>query len=605
MPGDGFSLDRSTFKKLSRLYILALSAIAFSVIVSQILIHKYLDDQASDSTVVNIAGRQRMLSQKLTKETLKLLVADTSEERLNLSDSIENTLENWHFFHTALKRGNDSLGLPGNNSPEISAMFGEVDPYFSEITKASEAIILQLNENPQASVENIRPQIATVAANEAGFLHGMDQIVNQFEEEASEKVQRLENLEWLLMAITIIILLSELLFIFLPAAKGVRGTIQKLLQAEKEAKKMAKDADELSRAKEKSVKELRVLNQAMNQTLLFARLDTDGNIIELGEKFSRLFKIRKYGDYNKFSDLLSAKEEEKKHIEKLLEENFRKEWQGEVKATIQEGRTVWLEMALIPFSSTTDNWEILVIASDITARKEAQLEIEELRQKRFQEKIDQQKLISSKIIENQENEQNRIAKDIHDGIGQMLTGLNFNLESIDVKQTEKAASKIENLKQLTGEIIKGVRTATFNLMPPELSDYGIVPALTKLTQELSRLTGKKIILYDKTGFNQRLDSLAEINIYRITQEAINNAIKYAESTHIIVSVSHSSTILSVTIDDNGKGFQASKTQGDRADSGGMGMTFMKERIKYIQGRLFVTSEVGKGTKITLNIPLTK
>ncbi|MDT0689892.1 type IV pili methyl-accepting chemotaxis transducer N-terminal domain-containing protein [Salegentibacter sp. F188] len=605
MPGDGFTLDQRTFKKLSRLYILALSAIAFSVIVSQILIHKYLDDQESDSTVVNIAGRQRMLSQKLTKETLKLLIVENRDEKLNIKDSIEAALNIWKFSHTALRQGNDSLGLPGNNSAEITAMFQEVDPFFQNITNSSEAIIEQLEENPQISAEGMRAEIATVARNEAGFLHGMDQIVNRFEEEAGEKVRRLENLEWLLMAITLIILLSELLFIFLPAAKGVRGTIQKLLQAEKDAKKMAKDADELSNAKEKSVKELRVLNQAMNQTLLFARLDVDGNILELGEKFSRLFKLRKYGDYNKFSDLLSAKEEERKHIEHLLEDNFRKEWQGEVKATTEDGRTIWLEMALIPFSTTADNWEILVIASDITTRKEAQIEIEDLRQKRFQEKIDQQKLVSSKIIENQENEQNRIAKDIHDGIGQMLTGLNFNLESIDVKQTEKAAKKIENLKQLTGEIIKGVRTATFNLMPPELSDYGIVPALTKLTQELSRLTGKNIILYDKTGYNQRLDSLAEINIYRITQEAINNAIKYADSTHIIVSVSHSNTILSVTIDDNGKGFKTTKNKTNRPDSGGMGMTFMRERIKYIQGRLFVTSEVGKGTKITLNIPLTK
>ncbi|MDT0686496.1 ATP-binding protein [Autumnicola psychrophila] len=605
MPGEGFSLDQKTFKKLSRLYILALSAIAFSVIVSQILIHRYLNDQENDSTVVNIAGRQRMLSQKLSKETLKLLVTFKQDGKINIKDSIKATLEIWQFSHRALREGNDSLELPGNNSAEITAMFREVDPYFVEITNASEAIIRQLEENPQTSAEDMRDEIATVAKNEAGFLHVMDQIVNQFEEEAGEKVRRLQNLEWLLMAITLLILLSELLFIFLPAAKGVRGTIHKLLKAEKDAKKMAKDADELSRAKEKSVKELRVLNQAMNQTLLFARLDVNGNILEMGEKFSRLFKLRKYGEYNKFSDLLSAKEEERKHIEHLLEENFRKEWQGEVKATTEDGRTVWLEMALIPFSATADNWEILVIASDITTRKEAQIEIEDLRQKRFQEKINQQKLVSSKIIENQENEQNRIAKDIHDGIGQMLTGLNFNLESIDVKQTEKAAKKIENLKQLTGEIIKGVRTATFNLMPPELSDYGIVPALTKLTQELSRLTGKNIILYDKTGFNQRLDSLAEINIYRITQEAINNAIKYADSTHIIVSVSHSNTILSVTIDDNGKGFEKQETKSDRADSGGMGMTFMKERIKYIQGRLFVTSEVGKGTKITLNVPISK
>jgi signal transduction histidine kinase len=217
--------------------------------------------------------------------------------------------------------------------------------------------------------------------------------------------------------------------------------------------------------------------------------------------------------------------------------------------------------------------------------------------------MNQQKIISSKIIENQEKEQNRIAKDVHDGIGQMLTGLKYNLESIDTKDVEKATTKIEYLKELTTNIIKGVRTATFNLTPPELSDHGIVPALTKLTHELGRLTGKEIVLFNKSDFNQRLDSLSEINIYRITQEAINNAIKYAESTHIIVSLSHSKNMLSVVIDDNGKGFDPDKVRKVKTGDGGMGMTFMQERIKYIDGRLFLTSEASKGTRVTLNIPL--
>jgi signal transduction histidine kinase len=130
-----------------------------------------------------------------------------------------------------------------------------------------------------------------------------------------------------------------------------------------------------------------------------------------------------------------------------------------------------------------------------------------------------------------------------------------------------------------------------------------VPAITKLTKELARLTGKEIILFNKTDFNERLDSLAEINIYRITQEAINNAIKYAESTHILVSLSHSKKILSIVIDDNGKGFDPRKVKKIKNADGGMGMTFMNERIKYIDGRLFLSSQVGKGTRVTLNIPL--
>jgi signal transduction histidine kinase len=177
------------------------------------------------------------------------------------------------------------------------------------------------------------------------------------------------------------------------------------------------------------------------------------------------------------------------------------------------------------------------------------------------------------------------------------------LESININDIERTAIKIQHLKELTTNIIKGVRTATFNLTPPELSDHGIVPAIAKLAKELGKLTGKEILFFNKTDFNNRLDSLTEINIYRITQEAINNAIKYADSSHIVVSLSHSKSLLSLVIDDDGKGFVPSEVKKVNNGDGGMGMTFMKERIKYIDGRLFLNSELGKGTRVTLNIPI--
>jgi signal transduction histidine kinase len=260
-------------------------------------------------------------------------------------------------------------------------------------------------------------------------------------------------------------------------------------------------------------------------------------------------------------------------------------------------------MSIIPYRLSEDKSELLIIGSEITERKAAQLEIERLTKASFEEKMSQQKIISSKIIENQEKEQNRIAKDVHDGIGQMLTGLKYNLESINLNDIKKTTIKIKHLKELTTNIIKGVRTATFNLTPPELADHGIVPAIGKLTKELGKLTGKEILFFNKTDFNNRLDSLTEINIYRITQEAINNAIKYADSSNIVVSLSHSKSLLSLVIDDDGKGFEPSKVKKVNNGDGGMGMTFMKERIKYIDGRFFLNSELGKGTRVTLNIPI--
>ncbi|MEH6406998.1 MAG: ATP-binding protein, partial [Leeuwenhoekiella sp.] len=324
--------------------------------------------------------------------------------------------------------------------------------------------------------------------------------------------------------------------------------------------------------------------------------------VHMGDKFSRLYKFRRFNNTEKFSHVLSTQEKEREIIEKTIAENKKTGWQGEIKTTTKEGDSIWLDLSIIPFTASDERAELLIICLDITRRKEAQLEIERLNIKNFEEKIHQQKVVSRQIIENQEKEQNRIARDLHDGIGQMLTGLKFNLESIDMADTPKASAKIENLKTLTSNIIKGVRTATFNLTPPELTDHGIVPALTKMTQELSKLTGKNIILFNKTDFNLRLDSLVEINIYRITQEAINNAVKYAESSHIIVSLNHSKELLSITIDDNGKGFDPKKVKRALGE-GGMGMTFMRERVKYINGRLFMHSSPDEGTRITLNVPI--
>lgn len=603
MTKNGNSLDQRTFDRLSRLYIIALSTIALSVIVSQILVRKHLNDQQSDSSVINVAGRQRMLSQKLTKEIVSLYTEDSLAKRILLKDKVKQTLKLWTVSHQALQNGNDSLDLPGKNSAIIKEKFKVLNPTFDSISNASKAIIEKIENIPPLPRSVFVNDVEIVKQNEGHFLQVMDQIVNQYDLEADAKVSWLRNLELLLMALTILILLAEFLFIFWPAAKSVKATLAELLEAEKKAKKMAFDADELSVSKEKSIKELRALSHAMDETLLFARITPNGALVHIGKKFSRLFKFTKYNMTTNFAEILSINEIEQSVIENLINKHKKTGWQGEVKGTTKDNHDVWLEMAIIPFNPTDDKSELLIIASEITARKAAQLEIARLTKKSFEEKMSQQKIISSKIIENQEKEQNRIAKDVHDGIGQMLTGLKYNLESIDIKDINKTASKIEHLKELTSNIIKGVRTATFNLTPPELSDHGIVPALSKLTLELGKLTAKNIVLFNKTEFNQRLDSLVEINIYRIVQEAINNAIKYANSTHILVSLSHSENILSIVVDDNGKGFDPTKVKNVKNGDGGMGMTFMRERIKYIDGRFFLNSELGKGTRVTLNIPI--
>lgn len=587
------TLDQVTFNRLRRLYIIALGAIALSLIASQVLIRKYLSDQEDDSRLINVAGRQLMLSQKLTKEAAMLSFEASEVERRALHDSLAGTKAQWAASHLALHSA--------HNSTDVKRMFDAIQPDYDAISVGIDSL-LHLSTQAWPDSANRRNLTVNILASGNQFLSRMEDIVNQYDYEAKEKVKSLERLELIITVFTLLVLLTEFLIIFWPSAKAMKSSIRELIEAEKKAIKMAHDADVLSQAKEKSVRELRALSQAMDQILLFARISTDGHITHIGDRFAKLLNIQKFSQNAKLSEALSPLENERQTIDRIISENKKSGWQGEVKATTPNGQDLWLDFSMLPFFSWEKS-ELIIICLDITKRKEAQLELEQLTKESYDEKMLQQKVISRQIIENQENEQNRIAKDIHDGIGQMLTGLKYLLESIDLSESEKAQAKLDQLKELTSNIIKGVRTATFNLTPPELKDYGLVPALTELTQALSKLTGKEIILMNKSDFNQRLESLMEINLYRITQEAINNAIKYAESSLILVTISHSSKILSITIDDDGKGFDKKALKQKPDKDGGMGLTFMQERIKYINGRLFINSAPEKGTRVTLNVPL--
>ena len=154
-------------------------------------------------------------------------------------------------------------------------------------------------------------------------------------------------------------------------------------------------------------------------------------------------------------------------------------------------------MSIIPLKSVSLKQKTLILCSDITKRKFNETELDKISKEKYDEKIQLQKTQTSKIIEAQEEERKRIAKDIHDGIGQMLTALKFNVESINVEKTDISAKKIENLKNLSKELIQGVRIATFNLTPSELSDHGIASALQTLTLKLAKLTGKNILFENK------------------------------------------------------------------------------------------------------------
>lgn len=594
-------LDTRIFLKLRRLYLFAFLAIAVIIIISQVLIQQHVSTQINDSRVINIAGRQRMLSQKLTKEILLLKENSLPLERKKKVTTIRNTFKVWVASHKGLQNGSETLNLPKENTAEVVKMFQEIEVYFHPIENTVRKLILRLEENPTISLDQLEQEIAIILENEDEFLSKMNEIVFKYDEISKSKVQNLKLLERVLLTVSLFILALEILFLFRPMSLKVRDTIKHLLKSKAASQEKAVALEEMYISKEESLIELKELNYAIDNASLFVSVNSDGAAIYMSKKFRNLLGLNSTQVKGAVEELITKNQGQQIYLKDLIK-NSRRIWEGEVEITTKDIDSIWLEMSIIPLKNINSKQKTLILCTDISVRKQNETKFKKLSLEKYNEQIATQKMISSKIIDAQEEERKRVAKDIHDGIGQMLTALKFNVASINIDNLASSSEKIENLNSLTKQIIKGVRMATFNLTPPELTDLGIGSALKTLTTQLSKLTGKNILFENKTNFYERLDSLIETNLYRITQEAVNNAIKYAESNFILVSVKHNKDLLSITIEDDGAGFDLKKVE--KGNSGkGMGLLFMEERVKYIDGRLFINSEKDNGTRIVINVSL--
>ena len=594
------ALDVSTFLRIRKWYLLALSAIALTVIIAQILIQQHLNSQLDDSRVINVAGRQRAYSQKLVKEALLLHSTKLGKtERTELLKKLQSTLKVWKTSHDGLQNGNDSIGLPKEDNESILQHFEELSTHHNAMVNAVETMLSQPD-----SLKN-QSQLNILLANEGPFLEKMDAIVNEYDAISKEQLQNLKVKEFLLLAFSLLILVLEVLFIFRPLSIQIRETIRDLVKSKLRSDQDAKEIKKIFEEKEKSLQELKELNFVIDNAALFASARSDGSVVFISKKFLTLLEETSIPPNAHLSEILTADDGQRQYLHEILTKPRKSIRTEEIEINTKAGKKLWLDMSIIPMHPSSLKQSVLLLCSDITERMNNQKKVEQLTLQNYEDRMRQKQLQASLIVEGQEEERKRIAKDIHDGIGQMLTALRFNIESINLKNKEKTKEKIDYLKSLTSDLIKGVRTATFNLTPPELGDHGIFPALQKMTSELSKLTGKNILFENKAEENIRFDSLAETNIYRVTQEAVNNAIKYADANYILVTINLTGKLLSVVIDDDGKGFDPTILDKPPKNSseGGMGVFFMRERISYINGRLFINSTPGEGTRVTINYHL--
>ena len=355
-------------------------------------------------------------------------------------------------------------------------------------------------------------------------------------------------------------------------------------------------------ARENTLLRFRELNFAVNNAVLYATIAYENRIDYISKNFEDYLGFDEEVINRKFEEVLTYKHNQHHRIRKILS-NATKEFQNiEMRLTNHKSEIYWIQMSIFNMAKSKNANRKLIICHDITESKEDSIQRHRLSKMKFDAEVKSQKDLSQQIMVAQEEERKRIAKDIHDGIGQMLTALRFSIDGIDLENKEKSKESLKNLNIIFGQLIKDVRTVTFNLAPPELSDHGLGPALRKMSNVVGEYTGIKVLYENLSDFDRRLPTSIETNVYRVVQEAVNNALKYSLSDYILITLKHKKDTLTIKVKDEGIGFETQKVEKKEGQTAN-GLRFMKERITFIHGDLSIISKINKGTTVYISIPI--
>ena len=198
------------------------------------------------------------------------------------------------------------------------------------------------------------------------------------------------------------------------------------------------------------------------------------------------------------------------------------------------------------------------------------------------------------MLKGQEDERSRLAKDLHDGLGGLLSGVKFSLINMKhnlMVMTPDNMAVFERSLDMLDTSIKELRRVAHNMMPEMLTKFGLNEALKEYCNSIN--TAKLLnVKYQSLGMETRLPDAVEIIIYRIVQELLNNTLKHAGATESFVQIIREGNRLNVVVEDNGKGFETTLAK----NNDGAGLANVRSRVDYLKGQLDAfMPEPGKGT----------
>jgi len=211
--------------------------------------------------------------------------------------------------------------------------------------------------------------------------------------------------------------------------------------------------------------------------------------------------------------------------------------------------------------------------------------------------------LSNRLVQTQDDERRRISRELHDSAGQILTALGLNLANMSElgRRSLPLDKAAQDSQELVQQLTKEIRTLSYLLHPPLLDENGLSQAILWYVQGLMERSDLKIELDVARDFG-RLSSEMELSLFRIVQESLTNIHRHSESKTAIIRLSRTPDCVSLEIQDAGKGISAEKLAGIQGQRSGVGITGMRERIRYFGGTMDIRSNE-KGTKISVQLPV--
>ena len=349
-------------------------------------------------------------------------------------------------------------------------------------------------------------------------------------------------------------------------------------------------------ARRRAQAELGSVLQALDQHAIVATTDLQGRLVSVNNKLCEVSGYAREELLGQDHQVLNSDQRPQSYFHAMTEAIAqRKVWHGEVRNRAKDGHDYWMQTTIAPFMGEDGRPErFVVIRTDITERKKTEASL--------REHSEQLRALSRRVLEVQEAERRRLAVELHDELGQLLTAIKINLQSNQRFRSQAPDElNVENIR-IVENALQQVRRLALALRPSMLDDLGLAPALRWMAEQNAQRAGFVAQLYTDR-LHDRLAPDIEIACFRIVQEALTNIARHAHARQVQISLLEEGPMLVLIVKDDGCGFDVAAMMAGALAGGSMGVLGMQERAALIGGQLDLQSAPGDGSTLRMQCPM--